>query len=168
MRTSIATKPQSSCAASNGFTLVELLVVVFLIGLAATAVVLSLPGEDAKVRDDGERLAARIAALRDQAVLESRPMAIWIRPSGYGFEQRRDGAWEEAAGKSFRQVNWTNGTNLAATGTAGKDRTGTGRQGRLVFDVTGLPSGPAQFRLVNKDAAIIVNISAAGGISVGE
>jgi general secretion pathway protein H len=100
MRIFTATKPPISSAHSkasaNGFTLIELLVVVFLIGLATAAVVLSLPGDKSVLRDDAERMAARIAAARDEAVLQSVPTAVWFRPSGYGFEQRRAGQWQPA------------------------------------------------------------------------
>jgi general secretion pathway protein H len=150
---------------ANGFTLVELLVVVFLIGLAATAVVLSLPGKKSVLRDDAERMAARIAAARDEAVLQSVPMAIWFRPSGYGFEQRRAGQWQPAKGKSFQQINWTNGTQIASVGGGGAADT---KQTRLVFDQAGLPSAPVNLTMRNNDAALAVDVSASGDVSLGQ
>ncbi len=142
---------------NNGFTLVEIMVVVFLIGLAAAAVVLSLPGDASKLRDQADRLAARIASARDSAVLTSRPIAVWLRPSGYGFEERKDGTWQAASGKSLAQVQWTNGATLAL---------GTAREARILFDVTGLPSSPLDIKLQQGDANIRVTISAAGDVSV--
>ena len=43
----------------NGFSLVEMMVVVFIMGLLATAVVMTLPGSERKLRDEAERFAAR-------------------------------------------------------------------------------------------------------------
>src|SRR3546814_6784680 len=45
--------------APNGFTLVELMVVLAIMALAATAVVLTIPGEERAVRSEADRLAAR-------------------------------------------------------------------------------------------------------------
>jgi general secretion pathway protein H len=156
MRIFIASK-SPPVSRQNGFTLVEMLVVVFLIGLAATAVVLSLPGDASKVRDQADRLAARIAAARDAAVLETRPMGLWLRPSGYGFEQRQGGAWQAATGKTFEQVNWQPGTQLSI---------GSENQTRIIFDVTGLPSSPLAISLDQGEAAVKVTISAAGDVAV--
>ncbi len=142
---------------ANGFTLVEIMVVVFLIGLASAAVILTLPGDASKLRDQADRLAARIAAARDSAVLETRPMAVWLRPSGYGFEIRQSGAWQAANGKTFVQQEWTSGTILTL---------GQAREARVMFDVTGLPSSPVNIILNQGSANIRVIVSAAGDVSV--
>lgn len=147
---------------ANGFTLIELLVVVFIIGLASAAVILTLPGGNSALRADAEQMAARIAASRDEAVLQSRPVAAWFRPSGYGFEQRRGGQWLPAAGQPFRQVGWTNGTQIASVDGSSKNR-----QARVVFDQTGLPSGPVNLLLRNDANTVAVNVSASGDVSVG-
>jgi general secretion pathway protein H len=164
MRIFTANKPRASDSKSNpnGFTLIELLMVIFVIALASAAVLVSLPRSASKLRDDADRMAARIAAARDDAVLESRPIAFWVRPSGYGFEQRRGGQWQPAQGKSFVQVNWTNGTQMVSINGNGEG------QARLIFDPTGLPSAPLNLKLSNADAALSITISAAGDVRVAK
>jgi general secretion pathway protein H len=142
---------------TNGFTLIEIMVVIFLIGIASAVVVLSLPGDAAQLRDQADRLAARIAAARDEAVLESRPMAVWLRPSGYGFEQRTEGSWQSAQGKSFGQTAWIKGTAVTLS---------SGKEARIVFDTTGLPSAPADIALKRGEAEAVIKISAAGDVAV--
>lgn len=142
----------------NGFTLIELMVVIFLIGIASAAVILSIPGESSKLRTDADRLAARIAATRDEAVLQAKPMAIWLRPSGYGFEQRRDGEWQAKNDKTFEQTNWQSDTLIDL---------GTSKQARLAFDVTGLPSTSLDISLRNGEARLSVRVSASGDVKVG-
>ena len=50
----------------SGFTLIEMMVVIFIVGLAATVVVVSMPGGSDEVRSDAERFAQRVAAARDE------------------------------------------------------------------------------------------------------
>ena len=63
MRIFAATADTRTRRAPNGFTLVELMVVLAIMALAATAVVLTIPGEERTVRSEADRLAA----LRDEA-----------------------------------------------------------------------------------------------------
>ena len=143
----------------RGFTLVELMVVIFIIGLGAAAVVLNLPGDERAISDDSSRFAARVAAIRDEAILQSRGMAVWVAPSGYGFEQRVNGAWEPVNDHAMRSTNWSSGTQ-AVTGESDG-------QARISFDSTGLPSGPLDVKLVRGDRETLVRVDGAGEVSVG-
>ncbi|MFN2259632.1 MAG: GspH/FimT family pseudopilin, partial [Parasphingopyxis sp.] len=115
---------------SSGFTLIELMVVFFIVGLTATVVMISLPDGSREVRGDADRFAQRVAAARDEAVLESQPIALWVSPSGYGFERRREGTWQPIVQPPFDATDWRGGTvaRVPPEGT------------RLVFDSVGLPS----------------------------
>lgn len=53
----------------SGFTLVELVVVMTIIGITSAAIVLTLPGSDDRVRGAAQKLAAQAAATRDMAIL---------------------------------------------------------------------------------------------------
>ena len=70
--------PGAKVRAANraGFTLVELLMVVAIIGLAAGAVVLSVPDPRPSVAEDAERFAARLSRAREEAILSNRPVAV--------------------------------------------------------------------------------------------
>jgi general secretion pathway protein H len=59
--------------ADAGFTLVELVVVMAIIGITSAALVLTLPGSNAQVRRAAEGLAAQALAARDEAILTGRP-----------------------------------------------------------------------------------------------
>jgi general secretion pathway protein H len=152
MPTSIPTEQRP---APNGFTLVEMLVVIFLLGLASAAVVLMLPSSDSTVRNDAERLAARIAAARDEAVMQAFPVAVWTRASGYGFEQRFDGQWRAHPDAAFKARNFDNGTRIMGAA-----------QNRILFDATGLPSSPAKIELTNGEGRSLVSVSASGEVAV--
>ncbi|MGB3722439.1 MAG: GspH/FimT family pseudopilin [Pacificimonas sp.] len=78
---------------SSGFTLVELMVVLAIIGVSATAVVLMLPGEDAAARKDAERFASRLIAARDHALFSGRQTSAYVDARGYRFEESVGGEW---------------------------------------------------------------------------
>ncbi len=152
----------------EGFTLIELMVVLFIIGLVAGAVVLSLPGDSAALSEDADRFAARVAAARDEAVVSARPIAVWIAPSGYGFDARQDRQWVPLNARTLANRDWKPGTVARIEGEAAEVAAPPGTdpsaaaaapsRARFWFDSTGLPNAAVEVVLsrgANSDRIII-------------
>lgn len=144
----------------NGFTLVELLVVILVMALLAGAVVMTagLPGGGPT--EAATRFASRLGAARDTAITGGQPVAVWVSASGYGFDRYVEGSWQPIAVRPFETVNWESGTTVAVD---------DGRQPalRIRFDSTGLPEGPASVRLGRDGQSAEVSVAANGDVKVG-
>ncbi|UVO53917.1 GspH/FimT family pseudopilin [Sphingomonas sp. SUN039] len=140
-----------------GFTLIELMVVLVILGLASAAVVLAMPDPGGRVRDEGERLAARALAVRDDAILEGRSTRIVVESGGYTAERRLRGRWQPYGGKGFGTVAFPAGVAAA-----------TGETGRVVvtFDATGAVAEPAAIDLSKDAVRVRIDIPANGAVRV--
>jgi len=80
---------RSRCAhrASAGFTLVEILVVVLIIGVVSAGVLLSvsLTGRDRELEKESDRLLALFTYAREQAELQTREYGVLFQDDGYEF-----------------------------------------------------------------------------------
>ncbi len=138
----------------NGFSLVEMMVVLMVMGLLAGVAVLTLPGDERKLRGEAERFAARTLAARDEAIIGARPISVVVSGQGYYFERRSDGRWQALPGRGFDLTPWDNATTVSA-----------GRQ-RIVFDSLGLASSDAAVRLGRGDKALVVQIRRDGKVTL--
>lgn len=153
----------------SGFTLVELMIVLFIIGLVAGIAVLSLPDSRSGLVNEAERFAGKVIAARDNAVLESRPMALALDGSGYRFEQRRDGAWQPHQFGPFAFTPWREGTVPEQTGLAGQQGNAvSGDDKRLIFDPVGLASADMNISLRKDGNTVRIEIARNGEVRVGE
>lgn len=90
---------------SRGFSLIELLVVVFIIGLFAGTAVLSLNvvGVDRELEREALRLQSLLDTLMDEAVLQTRDYGVLFTNSGYRFfvYDYQSLSWLEPVGDEF-------------------------------------------------------------------
>ena len=155
----------------NGFSLIELMVVLFVMGLLAALVVLSLPGDERVLRDEAERFAARTVAARDEAISGARPVAVVVGKAGYYFEQRRDNGWQALDPARFGLVGWKEGTSASVVGGTAAGDAATGQAAaaerqRLVFDPVGLASSDARVRLARGNRALAVTVARDGSVKL--
>jgi general secretion pathway protein H len=84
---------------SGGFTLIEILVVVLIIGVISTAVLLSvnLTGRDQELEKESDRLLSLVNYAREQAELQTREYGVIFHDDGYQFlaYDARRGLWRE-------------------------------------------------------------------------
>ena len=147
------------------------MVVVFVMGLLAGVVVLSLPGDGRALRDETERFAARTIAARDEAIGGARPVALVVGGAGYYFERRIDAGWQPLDPSRFGLVAWKPGTAARVSGATGETTQAgaapqsPGRQ-RLVFDPVGLASSEARVLLSRGGRAMAVRIARDGSVKL--
>jgi general secretion pathway protein H len=139
-----------------GFTLVELMVVLAILGLMSAAVVLAIPDPRGSVRAEAERFAARARAASERAVIDARPVAIRVTAAGYGFDRRERDGWQPMNQPPFGEYQWTEGT------TAGLGPDGVAR---ISFDSTGL-ADPARLSIQRSEEQVTVEISQSGYVRV--
>ena len=140
----------------SGFTLVELMVALVIIGAMSAMAVLAFPDPRGAVRDDAEGLAARLVAARDLAIIGGRDIGVRFDGQGYGFAERRREGWQNVTEKALRPRNWSDGVRAEARIEGGD---------AVIFDTTGLAT-PATIRLQRDGATSDVAITMAGKVMV--
>ncbi|WP_255454808.1 prepilin-type N-terminal cleavage/methylation domain-containing protein [Parasphingopyxis sp. CP4] len=142
----------------GGFTLTELMVVLVILGMLASAVVFVMPDPRGRLIDEGEAFAARAHAAQEAAIVEMSDTAMWVSPTGYGFERHDGEDWISMARPPFEDREWAEDVVVSITPTS-TERT------RIIFDATGL-NDPLDVSLARDENSVSVSIGADGTISI--
>ena len=80
---------------ARGFTLIELIVVLLLVGLVVSFAMLSVGGPSPRQiqNEEARRLLARMDLAREEAVMQARSLGVRFERDGYLFYGMRDGQW---------------------------------------------------------------------------
>ena len=102
---------------ARGFSLIELLVVVVIIGVLALAVTLSIAsGSQRQLLREAERFQALTGQACAQAELSGREIGIVVDPGGYSFRLLGGTEWQDFPdGSEFRARQWLDGMHAQLT-----------------------------------------------------
>lgn len=102
-----------------GFTLIEILVVVVIIGIIAAGAVLAVAvtGQDRELEQETERLVALMNYAREQAELQTRDLGLLVEEDAYEFREfdPRRGIWDAPIDDALRARELPEGLQLALT-----------------------------------------------------
>jgi general secretion pathway protein H len=108
---------------NRGFTLVEILIVILIIGISLSLVVANLfVSEEERVRQEAERIMAMVERTRDQAAFSGYAIAMRLTDDGVQFMERDpnqiDPVWRNATTDTLTPRAWSQGIRVEIT-TAG-------------------------------------------------
>lgn len=94
------------CVADAGFSLVEAMTALFVVGLIAGAAFLMAPNEDAKVRRFAEAFASRLSMASEESIIGNRPVALLLSRDGYGFARLDERGWTALTQSALSFRTW--------------------------------------------------------------
>ncbi len=87
----------------QGFTLIEIMVVVVIISIMVGVVTLSFPDTNRDLlKEDAERFSSLVLLAEDEAILQSRDLALAINDEGYAFFSRENKKWQAFSKTPFK------------------------------------------------------------------
>ena len=140
-----------------GFTLVEMIVAVAILGLLTGAVVMNLPDTGARLGDEADALAARLRRAQEEAILTNRPVEVAVDETGYRFRVQRRGEWSVLEDKTFAPRAWGEDVRVHVRAADGRSA--------IRFDTTGA-AGPAEIRLQQRERQVRVTVGGQGQVRI--
>ena len=93
----------------RGFTLIEVLLVMAIIGMIAGAVALTLPSASPSERspqDIAVTLKEQLHYAREHAMVRQQPLGLQVDNDGYRFLRWYDGQWQQLNARGLKAVRW--------------------------------------------------------------
>ncbi len=138
-----------------GFTLVEMVVVLAIVGIAAGAILLTAPDSRRTLTQEAERFAANLVRAKEEAVLTNRTIDVSITSEGYTFGATSRGVRRPLDERPFGTVEWSEDTTAVLSD--------SDQRSRIAFDSTGLAT-PAAVDLYRSDGHVRVMVDIAGSV----
>lgn len=151
---------RSSSRRESGMTLVEVMTVLFIIGLTAGLVTLTLPQRPTEEQASAQAFARVLTEAQEQAVFAGQPIGLQLTERGYSLVQWRQDGWRptRVVERLPRRLNLTVTSEQAPRPDIWPD---------LVFDPTGIIE-PTAFELQGRGTRIEIELTETGEVRLVE
>jgi general secretion pathway protein H len=146
--------------AQKGMTLVEVMTVLFIIGLTAGIVTLTLPQRPTEEQSSAQAFATVLRNAQDQAIFAGQPLGLQLTDRGYTLVQWRQDGWRPQGRPELlpRAMQISVETEARARPDSWPE---------LVFDPTGIVQ-PAEFQLRARGVRIDISLLETGEVVLVE
>ena len=141
-------------------TLVEVMAVLFIVGLTAGLVTLTLPERPTAEQASAQAFARVLREAQDQAIMAGQPVGLKLEDRGYALVQWRRDFWRPQRGA----VTLPRGMNIRVQT---EERIGPEGWPEIVFDPTGIVQ-PAEFQLRARGVRIDISLMESGEVRLVE
>lgn len=142
-----------------GLSLIEVMVVVFIIGLAASLVALTLPSQASAEERAAQKFLQTLKTAQDQAVITGEPIGIVISEQSYSLQVWRRGQWRDIG----RDEVLTRRLNLSLRQERGDKQLADWPS--LILDPTGVTDG-AIFDLMGPEEELAIQLLPTGAMQI--
>jgi len=151
-----------ACRASKeaGFTLVEILTVLVIIGLMSSIVILSIPTPKSALDKQAEQLTSQLNALAQDGLISGRVGAAGFTRDGYALFSYEDGDWAER-----HTSEWTENYRIRLERASARIDLPKEITPSIIFQPTGL-STPFELTLSDRDVKYTLNTEGDGRIEL--
>lgn len=136
-----------------GLTLVELMMVLFIMGLMTSAVVLTLPSAPSKLDQDLDLLTAHLNQTAQRSIIMATPTAFGLSTQGYAFFIYRGDEWI-----LDRNVSWQTDVDVELKKSEWKIELNEIVEPQIVFEPNGL-TAPFELSFRGDDAVYTISSS---------
>ena len=143
-----------------GMTLVEVMAVLFIVGLTAGLVTLTLPDRPTEEQASAQAFARVLRESQEYAIMAGQPVGIKLQDQGYALFQWRQDFWRLQRGA----VVLPRGMDIQYQTT---ERVGPEGWPEIVFDPTGIVQ-PAEFQLRARGVRIDIVLEESGEVRLVE
>ena len=144
----------SPVSLQSGFSLIELMMAIFIMALATSLVVMTLPPQPGKVESEAARIEAEMHRAADQAMVSGHMTGLDITRDGYAMVRWRSGGWQTISGTGYVLPE-----DISIDYASESDRKLPDDWPELRFDPLG-PMTPAVITLVGSDKTLIIDVDA--------
>lgn len=100
----------------SGFTLIELVMSLFVLGLVSGAIILTLPATAVPERSEAQRLAERLNAAANHSILSGEVLGAALSQSGYSFHRLVRGQWSKINESPLAEWNMSPDSGVTMSG----------------------------------------------------
>ncbi len=166
----------NSFAYKKGFSLIEIMIVVLIIGISASMAVLYIDNSDDRLKSEAKRLLGMAQLARDDAIVKGQSIAITIdtkdEVAQYGFSYFDNGQWIIFDEKPYQLIKFSHDikmrsihSNGAITESTTNDSNASGSKGLIYFLPTG-ESSEFQIWLSNDNTEYLLSSTILGELSL--
>jgi len=146
--------------AQKGMTLVEVMTVLFIIGLTAGIVTLTLPQRPTEEQASAQAFATVLRNAQDQAIFSGQPLGLQLTDRGYTLVQWRQDGWRPQGRPELLP-------RAMEISVETEERARPDSWPELVFDPTGIVQ-PAEFQLRARGVRIDISLLETGEVVLVE